>query len=348
MSTPSYLIAHRALPIQAATQAASLWEALSGPSWSLWLAMIGQTLGIEVRHIGVEGAATGAAVIRRDGFELIAMYFPAPAAAGEPYFAIIARREGQAALRSFVFERGIESPVVFAEWRVSGPERFDRIRYDGGGDASLDACLARVLDVLCAPTPIDRSKLLPRLRHARWKGWSELPSRPLLDLPVPGMPRLTAGEDTPETFRFVEDDAALDELLPIAIANLSRRNEFWNVKEKSKGVLGFGAKPTLLELVAEQANARILDARFLALAHEQLRSDMLAVAIPFRGVIWARAAGDDRAFVAHVRQVFVDAPRAVEPVTPLVFSVRDGKLVAAITGDDPAETMPANGFPFPV
>jgi hypothetical protein len=34
MATPFYLIAHHALPTQAASDPAGLWAALSGPGWS--------------------------------------------------------------------------------------------------------------------------------------------------------------------------------------------------------------------------------------------------------------------------------------------------------------------------
>ncbi len=159
MSTPFYLIAHHALPTQAASDPAGLWRALAGPDWSTWLAMIGQTLGASVRGVGVEGVVTGNAVSTRDGVEMLAMYFPPPAGPGEPYYAVLARRAGSTELRSFVFEHGAPEPggpprVIMAEWRVLGDDSVGdkgskmRIRFDEEPDASHEACLRRTAKVM--------------------------------------------------------------------------------------------------------------------------------------------------------------------------------------------------------
>jgi hypothetical protein len=153
VSTPNYLIAHRALPIQAGSRPEALWTELTGPEWSTWLAMIGMKLKIQVRKVGIEGMALGKPVIARDGLEMIAMYFEKPEASGEPYFAVLARRAGEKKLRSFVFERGSTTPeepvrVVMAEWRYQGPDNVMRIRMDVSADESLDACIARTVAVM--------------------------------------------------------------------------------------------------------------------------------------------------------------------------------------------------------
>lgn len=178
MSTPSYLIAHRALPLQAGSRPGELWDALSGPDWSTWLAMIGTRLQVSVRHIGIEGAPLGEAVVRRDGFEMMAMYFPAPEAAGEPYFAIVARRTGDTRLRSFVFENGATTPeepvrVVMAEWTFRDAENGQRVRFDAAPDASLETCLTRVVaELKHAPAPGTTSAgSRPAAKRSSSRGW---------------------------------------------------------------------------------------------------------------------------------------------------------------------------------
>jgi hypothetical protein len=159
MSTPSYLIAHRALPLHAGTRPVELWNELSGPGWSTWLTLVVHKLQVKVRHIGIEGAPLGKSVIRRDGFELLAMYFPAPEASGEPYYAVLARRAGEPALRSFVFERGTSDPgeplrVVMAEWTARSANDMQRLRFDVTADPSLEACIARTVEEMKhAPGP---------------------------------------------------------------------------------------------------------------------------------------------------------------------------------------------------
>lgn len=154
VSTPYYLIAHKLLPSKAAKEPETLFRMLSGPDWSTFFAMIGSVLGVPVRGVGVEGVVQGKAVHVRDGVEMLAIYFPEPAGPGEPYFAVLARKQGTTRLRSYVFEKGISEPgeplrVIMAEWRVEG-ESSMRIRMDESPDASLEACLMRAASVFLA------------------------------------------------------------------------------------------------------------------------------------------------------------------------------------------------------
>lgn len=152
MSTPFYRIAHQVLPIKAGSAPTETWNALSGPDWSTWLAMVGQVLGEPVRGVGVEGVLTGKAVTTLEGVELLAIYFPKPTGPGEPFYSVLARNVGSTEVRSFVFELGIAEPgealrVVMAEWRMNG-DNVMRLRYDVAGDASLDTCLRRSVEVM--------------------------------------------------------------------------------------------------------------------------------------------------------------------------------------------------------
>lgn len=204
---------------------------------------------------------------------------------------------------------------------------------------------------------MDRKRLLPKLRNERWMGWTELPSRELLKVPLKGLPRVGIGEDTRERFTFVQHTDlgtpdTLAELEAIAVRNLANRPEHWNVKEKSKGLLGFRAKPRLIELTAEHAVERVLDVAFMRKAHEMLDASLVVIGIPVRGILWARAAPADVAdggeFLACVRKAFADAPKGLEPLTPIVLSVQDGKLIGAATGmKHDEEIQPRLGFPWP-
>jgi hypothetical protein len=106
-----------------------------------------------VRGVGVEGVLQGQAVKSRWGVEMLAVYFPEPSGPGEPYYVVIARRQGDPRLRTFVFEKGIAEPgapprVVMAEWRVEG-EAVMRVRYDESTNSSAEACLDRTATVVC-------------------------------------------------------------------------------------------------------------------------------------------------------------------------------------------------------
>lgn len=209
---------------------------------------------------------------------------------------------------------------------------------------------------------MDRKRLLPRLRHERWMGWTELPSRALLSMPIKGLPRVGVGEDTRERFTFVQyaDMAAhvLADFEAIAVANLAKRPGHWTVKEKSKGFLGVGSKPLRLEFADEHSAERILDQHFMRKASELLGSKLLLVAIPIRGIMWVRAASTDATevgdFLAGARHVFEQVPAGIEPITPVVLTVDDGKLTGAVGGvagdrvSTDEEIEPARGFPWPV
>jgi hypothetical protein len=207
-------------------------------------------------------------------------------------------------------------------------------------------------------------RILPKLRHHRWMGWTEVAGRPLLAMPLRGIPHVGVGEDTPERYEFVSqaavaagprDFAAWE---AVGAKNLARRSMDWKVKDKTKGFLGIGSKPLSLEMIEEFACERILDVATMRKAHELLQAPLLVVAIPVRGIMWARPAPTDVAeagkFIGLARLAFEKVPKNIEPITPVVFSVMDGKLVGVVSGmaeggrpsDD--EIEPERGFPWPV
>lgn len=142
------------LPRRLAVDPASVWGDLSGPNWSTWLARAGQVVQTPVRGIGIEGAVLGKAIQARNGVPLLAMYYPTPSAAGEPFYSVLAR-DPSGEIRCFVFEYGVTEPglparVVMAEYRTLGDNALGdkgsqaRIRYDveGRADAQLlEFCL---------------------------------------------------------------------------------------------------------------------------------------------------------------------------------------------------------------
>jgi hypothetical protein len=206
--------------------------------------------------------------------------------------------------------------------------------------------------------------LLPKLRHERWMGWTEIPGRELVKLPgLPGLPKVGLGEDTPQRYSYVQHHdlvaRTFEQLEALAVANLAKRPGQWKIKTKSGGVLGIGAKPSMIELVDEFACERILDVAFMQKAHALLKSPLIAVAVPVRGILWAAPAGGDVATVGNLialaRRAFVEAPANMEPISPAVLTVSDGKVVGVVqgmTGETPEldreHVEPTRGFPWPV
>jgi len=209
-------------------------------------------------------------------------------------------------------------------------------------------------------------QLLPKLRHERWMGWTQVAGRRLVEMPVFGLPRVALGEDTPERFSFITKTGLLSddwqghsfgEWEAIAVSNLARRPRRWQVKEHSGGVLGFGAKPSRLEYFDEFACEQVLDAAFMNEAHALLSSPLLVVAIPVRGIL-AVADGKDQAQVGKIidyaHRGFVGAPEGLEPLTPHAITIQDGRPAGIVQGTrsgmpeiDRQHIEPERGFPWP-
>jgi hypothetical protein len=204
-------------------------------------------------------------------------------------------------------------------------------------------------------------RVLPKLRHHRWKGWSEgdVAGRPLLKMPLKGIPHVGIGEDTAERYEFVSTamiaggPRSLEEWEAIGVKNLAKRSMEWKVVKTTRGLLGMGKKPVSLQLVEEFACERILDPHTMQRAHELLKAELLMVAIPVRGILWACPAGDVEetgAFMATTRAAFVGAPRTMEPISPLVFTVSSGALVGVVRGlgEEDVDVVPTAGFGLPM
>lgn len=207
--------------------------------------------------------------------------------------------------------------------------------------------------------------ILPKLRHERWMGWTEIEGRRLVPMPLPGLPRVALGEDTPERFFFLPKPGlasaewavrSFEEWEAIAVSNLARRPRRWKIAERSGGVFGVGGKPSRLEYIDEFACEHTIDATFMNEAHALLGSKLLAVAIPVRGILVAV----DGANPAHAgnladyaRRGFVGAPQGLEPITPHIILFQDGKprsIIMSNSVPDPhlQHLEPARGFPWPV
>ncbi len=213
-----------------------------------------------------------------------------------------------------------------------------------------------------SPRELKDHRIVPKLRHHRWRGWTEIANKPLIAMPVASLPRYGVGEDRNDSFEFIGNaqiamgPRTFDEWEAIAVRNVGRRSMEWRVKGKTKGFLGIGARPHVLELIEEFACERILDVQLMQRAHELLRAPILAVSIPVRGIMWARpapATGCEMELLAQSRDAFVQAPNSLEPITPLVFAIQQGRVTGVITGGaDPERFLaegiePIRGFPWP-
>src|SRR4051812_6169995 len=96
--TASFQLANHTLPHQARDYPTQLWSELLVSTEAGWVAV-----SDELREVRMAEEAGSRAIVR-DRFELLVVCFPKPRAAGEPHFAVFARRAGEVRLRTFVFE----------------------------------------------------------------------------------------------------------------------------------------------------------------------------------------------------------------------------------------------------
>lgn len=380
-----YNFAHRVLPMDVA-EGDKLWAIISSDRAASYL---------EVRWKAAAAGATPEsskgliwlAPVTLGSTEIRLIRMPPPQSMSEVHHAAIARgADGR--LRYFIAEQG-DGRVFLAEWADT-----TRIRYDvvlpevptsamrarlgtlpsesapwevsassAAGLPYAAALLVAVADEMESTPgdqparPMQDHRVLPKLRHHRWKGWAdgEIPSRPLVGLPMKGIPNLGVGEDTAERFQFVLETGARSfaDWEAIAVRNLAKRSMEWQVTSTTKGFLGMGKKPTALRLIEEFACERILDPNTMHRAHELLHAGLLIVAIPVRGLMMARSAGapeDTGPFLASAMAMFTNAPLTTEAISPLVFTVNNGAVVGVVRGSGEADVdvVPLAGFKLPM
>lgn len=186
----------------------------------------------------------------------------------------------------------------------------------------------------------EQSPLLPALKANDWVGREHSLCRPLVpDLDTPYMPWVAFGYDHPHTFEFVtnqsmpggSDPAQLQLLEHAAVRNLRTRNAAWQT-EKIKAA---GKKLSLLICGDDfLAAERILDREFMAEAQARLKTKLLAVSAPYRGLLLAFDAQQPRerveVFAAIAATQFFQTDSA--PISPLTFLMDNGQIVGMIQG----------------
>lgn len=173
---------------------------------------------------------------------------------------------------------------------------------------------------------------IPVLKPAGWQGASKAVCHPLLALEDPrdDLPWVALGQDRPTQLLYPPRDQLVDDDLAAlgktAMANLEARTATW-----------VQVKPGLVQASDDYfAAERLLLPSFLALAHEALESELIAVAAPRRGLLLAHAPTQLGPFVAWVSELF--HAEADEPISPLVLAVR-GARIHGIIEDQAAQRM---------
>jgi len=176
--------------------------------------------------------------------------------------------------------------------------------------------------------------LLPCLQQPAWQGKDRVVARPLWRESSPYVPWVALGYDQPSAFQFLDRARAPkgrspSELESEAIRNLLQRPVSWQDLELDLG--GF-RRLKMLVATDEFTAERILDPAFLLEAQRALDAAGLLVAIPRRGflVVTALDANVERVHTFGAVAATQFQSGESEPITPALFTVRNGQVVGAV------------------
>jgi len=172
--------------------------------------------------------------------------------------------------------------------------------------------------------------ILPLLKPADWNLKDKMVCRPLAKLGARALPLVAYGYDRPNTFEILgrehRDAASPDQLDRPAREHLRARKASW---ETITIKLGWFKKLHFLACGDDfLAAERILLPDFLQAAQKQLRTKMLAVGIPRRGMLMA-CDGTNKDAVQHFCAAVAGQYHRAEspPITDTVFAAEDGKII---------------------
>jgi HEAT repeat protein len=183
--------------------------------------------------------------------------------------------------------------------------------------------------------------LLPALKPKDWQAKEDAICQPLVvDQESSYMPWLAFGYDLPHTFQFLSANdlhegaspRQIDLMKQAALRNLRERPARWQTENIKLGL--FKRLRMLLCTGDYLAAERILDDGFMLEAHKLLKTEMLAVGIPRRGLLLATNTNGPKEhlkrFGAAVSAQYhrADSP----PITPLLFLVVEGQIVGLVKG----------------
>ena len=176
--------------------------------------------------------------------------------------------------------------------------------------------------------------LLPWLKEPAWLGRDRAVARPLWRESSPYVPWVALGYDHSSSFEFLSKDQLPEgrtpgELESEAIRNLRERPASWQDLELDLG--GF-RRLKMLVATDDFTAERILDPAFLLEAQGALNASGLLVAVPRRGFLAVTALDTNvervHTFGAVAATQFQGGESA--PVTPALFTVRNGQITGAV------------------
>jgi uncharacterized protein YtpQ (UPF0354 family) len=176
--------------------------------------------------------------------------------------------------------------------------------------------------------------LLPWLKEPAWTGRDGVVARPLWRESSPYVPWVALGYDHSSSFKFLSKDQLPEgrtpgELESDAIRNLRERPASWQDLELDLG--GF-RRLKMLVATDDFTAERILDPAFLLEAQGALNAAGLLVAVPRRGFLAVTALDTNvervHTFGAVAATQFQGGESA--PVTPALFTVRNGQITGAV------------------
>ena len=204
---------------------------------------------------------------------------------------------------------------------------------EDGPDESLFKLLVAAEETMQRPPDASTSRLMPSLRDRRSVELDELVWHSLLPEAAPAdLPIVVCGIDGESTFGMIRREALdrpADEAMTEALRNLEA--EQVEIEEMRVGEVSL-----LVVSGSFYAAEKLLDRAFMIRIHDRLRADLLAVAVPTRGLLLVAAADLEPAqiarFAALARLRHDEAGgRAISPMVMVVEGGRVAGFVRDVT-----------------
>lgn len=213
--------------------------------------------------------------------------------------------------------------------------RAQRVIEDGADESLFKLLLAADETTQQRPDAVT-GKLMPSLRDRRTVDVDELVWRTLLETSADELPIVVCGIDGENTFGMIRRaalDRTPDEAMAEALRNLA--DDAVDVEQVRDESL-----PIIVVSGSFYASEKLLDRDFLLSMHQRLRADILAAAVPLRGLLLLTSANIDPTQMARFIDVVEDRYEAGggRAISPAVLLVSDGE-VTGFVHDVPAPSV---------
>lgn len=219
---------------------------------------------------------------------------------------------------------------------------------EDGGDESLFKLLVAAEETMANPLDVASGRLMPSLRDRQSVELDEVVWRSVLpDAGPADLPIVVFGVDGESTFGMIRRDALerpVEDAMDVAIANLAS-------EDVELEVMRAGALELLVASGSFYAAEKVLDEGFMRGLHARLGANLLAAAVPTRGLLIVTSADQAAAQLAQFAELVASryADGGSRAISPTVLLLERGRIAGFVHDErgDRADTAPVRADTSP-